>query len=234
MQQLKCLYVGLTRARKSVWIVDTSAQAQPLKVTVPPFMIVSRLFITRQTLWKAHGLVEDCSSLDVLPRFARTSAPEEWSDTAKRLFERGHYLQAMHCYARAGMDRERDVSHAYDLRRQARAHPPSELAARNAAFVKAAEAFVLCARTATHTGEVQVYYRIAAQCFLESGEDKRSAECCLLCGDYTQCALCYCKGGAIEDAVHVVTAHGASIEASVVKTVLDVAKVHYLKERQSE
>ena len=139
----------------------------------------------------------------------------------------------MRCYERAGMDRERDVARAYDLRREAQIHAPSEPSTRSQAFMAVAEAFLCCAKASPNKSESQAYYRIAGQCSLESGDDKQAAECFLLAEDYGQCALCYRNIGAVDRAVQVVQAHRSDVGAEVVGAVFGLARIHYLKEAQA-
>src|ERR1700736_2747429 len=96
--------------------------------------------------WTRRNLVQNHMPGANVPQLAVSSTPEEWADFGKSLFLNKRYLQAMHCFERAGMHREVGVANAYSLREQARkislVHRQDSA---KAAFLVAAEAFVECA-----------------------------------------------------------------------------------------
>src|ERR1700683_3352895 len=135
-----------------------------------------------------------------VPRLAVSSTPEEWTDVGKSLFQHKRYIQAMHCFERAGMHREVAVANAYCLRDQARIIPSGHRQS-EAAFLKAAEAFIECAVAATK--EKRAYYRAAGECFVKYGDNDRAAKAYLCAEEYTLSAQLYRKEGSFDDAVYV-------------------------------
>src|ERR1700691_6117195 len=105
--------------------------------------------------WTTKNLVQNCTPGTDVPRLAVSSTPEEWADFGKSLFQHQRYVQAMHCFERAGMHREVAVANAYRLRDQARIIPSAH-DQREDAYIVAAEAFIECAVTATK--EKRAYY----------------------------------------------------------------------------
>jgi ATP-dependent exoDNAse (exonuclease V) beta subunit len=77
LNELRNLYVAVTRARNRLWIFDTSAKAGPMK-----------------TLLAQRGLVQICKPTDPRPQMATSSSPSEWQATALKLFNQQLYSQS--------------------------------------------------------------------------------------------------------------------------------------------
>jgi hypothetical protein len=140
----------------------------------------------------------------------------------------------MHCFERAGRHREVAVANAYSLREGAQkmtsAHRHDKDPA--AAFLAAAEAFMECAVAATR--EKRAYYRIAAECFVKHGNNYKAAKAYLDAEEYTLAAQLYRKDGHFDDAVHIITAHRDKMLSNVVESILDVARLVYLRDSKQE
>ena len=175
--------------------------------------------------------------MDDAPRLATKSTPEEWAETAENLFDHGRYSQAARCYDRAGMPRERDVAEAYYLREHASAFPPDRRftdSPRTVAFVEAAQAFLRCAKESTIQNEILAYNRIAAECFKEIRHYHEAARAYRAAEEYTRSAKLYRKAGSFDDAVEVVQTYRRNIVPADAKSIIDVAKIHYLKHDELE
>ncbi|KAG1828748.1 hypothetical protein DFJ58DRAFT_737662 [Suillus subalutaceus] len=84
--ELKHLYVGITRARKNIWIFDTSNKSDAMRI-----------------FWKSQDLICTCArGIDVSP-LAVSSTLEEWASSGRSLFLHKHYSQAIHCFKRANL-----------------------------------------------------------------------------------------------------------------------------------
>lgn len=187
--------------------------------------------------WTARDLVKNCNATDEVPRLAMSSTPEEWAATARTLFDNRRYLQAMRCYERAGLLREKQVSYAYYLREQARGTVKTRRTTDNSrtiAFITAAEAFLQSATLSKARKETIAYYRNAAECFIEANDDRRAAEAYLHAEEFTRSAQHYRKAGSFDDAVLVVQTHRQQIAPVDAETIIDVAKLHYVKENRLE
>ncbi|KAI1785582.1 hypothetical protein LXA43DRAFT_1185708 [Ganoderma leucocontextum] len=186
-RELKFLYVAITRARKNLWIADGSEKGEPMRI-----------------VWTHKDQIQNCTPGTDVPRLAMSSTAEDWAKTAQTLFNNRRYMQAMHCYERAGRAREKAVAHAYYLREVARTTPVSrgDTSAQAVSFITAAEAFISSARDAIT--EKKAYYRIAAQCYVESGEDYRAAHAYSQATEYTLAAQHFRKAGKFEEAVDTV------------------------------
>ena len=189
--------------------------------------------------WRSRGLVNECNSIEDIPRLATTSTAEEWAETARTLFDRQRYAQAMRCYDRAVMPRERDVARAYHLREQADAVSPADTRARTAAFTLAAEGFADSAQRSTNAEEITAYYRIAAECHVAIADHETAARYYLLAKEFTDSAVCYRKAGLFDNAVGVIQDNRGEVykkaaNAEIADGIIKVAKLHYLKKHQLE
>ena len=173
-----------------------------------------------------------CALPALATRLAMSSTAEDWAKTALSLFNNRRYLQAMHCYERAGLAREKAVAHAYYLRELARTTPVTrgDTAAQAAAFVVAAEAFIASARDAVT--EKRAYYRIAAECYAHCGDDYKAAQAYSSATEYTLAAQHFRKAGKFEDAVNVVKLHKDKVNATVAQSIMDVSRLYFLREKQ--
>ncbi|KAI0696497.1 hypothetical protein C8T65DRAFT_583394 [Cerioporus squamosus] len=217
-RELKFLYVAITRARKNLWIADSSVKGEPMR-----------------TLWDRKGLVESCTPGSDIPQLAMSSSPEEWAATALSLFNSKRYAQAMHCYERAGLPREKAVAYAYTLREQALAAPENPRGgslSRADAYALAAEAFLASAHDAV--AEKSVYYRIAAECFVSNDDHVKAADAYYAASKYDLAAQHYRQAGKFDSAVEVIRSHKAEMDEAVVETVTEVSKLYFLREQEVE
>ncbi|KAL4254519.1 hypothetical protein ABKN59_003247 [Abortiporus biennis] len=215
-RELKFLYVAITRARKNLWIADASEKGEPMRI-----------------VWNDTQLIQNCTPGDDVPRLAMSSTPQEWAKTARNLFTNKRYPQAAHCYERAGMSREKNVALAYYSREQARRKPRGSRtldSERTVAYVSTAEQFLQLANVSPK--EALSYYRIAAELFVEVGENRRAAEAYLSAQEYSRSAKLYRKAALFDEAVAVVRSHEDKIPPSEADAILTVAKLFYFRESQ--
>ncbi|KZT08921.1 uncharacterized protein LAESUDRAFT_675409 [Laetiporus sulphureus 93-53] len=215
-RDLKSLYVAITRARKNLWIADSSDKGEPMR-----------------TLWTAKDQIQNCTPGSDIPQLATSSTPEEWAKMALTLFNHRRYMQAMHCYDRAGLPREKAVAHAYYLREMARstsATARGDKTARADAFVQAAHAFWTSAEAAVK--ERRTYFRISAECYALSGDDAKAAEAYLRAYEYTLSAQHYRKAGLFSRAIDVIKSHREEVDPKTADSIIDVSRVQFLRVRE--
>ncbi|KAJ6573853.1 hypothetical protein DFH09DRAFT_1311930 [Mycena vulgaris] len=215
--ELKFLYVAITRARNNVWIADTSAKGEPMR-----------------TLWTSKDQVQNCTPGTDTPRLAISSTVSEWEEQGKQLFINKRYRQSKHCFERALLPRQAAMAGAYYLRQEARQKPAGSnrraIEARRNAFLEAAAAFVGCARE----DETLAYFRIAAECFEDAGDDLQAAQSYRDAKEYTRSTELYRKLGNFDEAVAIVKTHKEKIRPEVVTSVTSVARLYYFKEQKLE
>lgn len=170
---------------------------------------------------------------DVLPQLATSSTAEEWAKTARALFDNRRYTQAIHCYERAGMYRERNIAQAYHLRERARAVSLLD-STRPSAFTTAARAFAHAAVASGTPPETRAYYRIAAECFSEAGDYRRAAQSYFSAEEFTRSAQCYRKANMFDKAVEVIKSHRDKIKQDDAEAILSIAKLYYFREHRLE
>ncbi|KAH9931245.1 uncharacterized protein B0H18DRAFT_929725 [Fomitopsis serialis] len=215
-RDLKFLYVAITRARNHLWIADKSDKSEPMR-----------------HFWTVKGHIRNHTPSDSdIPRLATSSTPEEWAKTAFTLFSNRRYLQAMHCYERAKLVRERAAAEAYYLEEKARAAHTitrADNVARVLAFTKAAEAFWKSGLDAVK--EKQTYFRKSAECYVQGNDLARAARAYVLAENFTLAVQLYRKAGLFDEAVAVIESHGDLVEPDVVRSVTDVSRLEYLRKR---
>ncbi|TFK88273.1 hypothetical protein K466DRAFT_598787 [Polyporus arcularius HHB13444] len=214
-RELKFLYVAITRARKNLWIADGSEKGEPMRI-----------------VWTHKDQIQNCTPGTDVPRLAMSSTAEDWAKTALSLFNNRRYMQAMHCYERAGLPREKAVAYAYYLREVARstAVTRGDTTAQAVAFAVAAEAFIASAQDAIT--EKRAYYRIAAECYVHAGDDPKAARAYVAATEYTLAAQHFRKAGLFEDAVSVVQSHKDKVLSTVASSIVDVSRLYFLREKQ--
>ncbi|KAJ7743864.1 hypothetical protein B0H16DRAFT_1889844 [Mycena metata] len=213
--ELKFLYVAITRARNNVWIADTSAKGEPMRL-----------------VWTAVDQVQNCTPGTDTPRLAISSTAAEWEEQGRKLFANKRYRQSKHCFERAFLPQQAAMAGAYYLRAEARNSSGGSsrraVEARRTAFLEAATAFVNCARETS----TLAYFRIAAECFEDAGEDLSAAQNYQDAKEYTRSAELYRKLGRFDEAVDIVKNHKAKIRPEVVANVTNVARLFYFKEHK--
>lgn len=142
-------------------------------------------------------------------------------------------MQAIKCYERAGLDREKKVAEAYYNREQVRVKTLDD-PSRTQAFRAVADQFTRCAMGSEKQKEKSAYYRIAAECYAAATDFRRAAQAYLYAGEYTLSAQFFRKANAFDKAVEVVQTHVSLIDPAVADGILSVAKLYYCRENRLE
>ncbi|KAG2091484.1 uncharacterized protein F5147DRAFT_822994 [Suillus discolor] len=208
--ELKLLYVGITRARKNMWIVDKSDKSDPMRI-----------------FWTSRNQVQNCTPGTDVPHLAVSSTPEEWASFGRSLFSHKRYSQAIHCFERANLRREVNVCKAYQLREVARSSVGvAILSDQKRAFNLAADAFTDCGATATGNQKLQ-YYRNSADCYIRAGDDIKAAEAYLNAEEFEQAAKRYRKAGRFDKTLHVLGGHSMNIPEETKAELWTVCRLFY-------
>jgi hypothetical protein len=168
-----------------------------------------------------------------LPRFAVVSSQQEWASTGEDLFKNKRYLQAMHCFEKAGMHREFAVGEAYFLRQTARTLSVGSTEHGNV-LLRAANAFLHCAGEATKEKSRRVYYRNAAGCYVEKGDIRQAAKAFHDAKEYALAAEQYGNAELFDDVTRIIRCHQNEMEPEVVQKLKVVSRTFYLKELKLE
>jgi len=186
-----------------------------------------------QDFWTSRDEIQNCHPGSDVPRLAVSSSPEEWEKSGRTLFSNKRYLQAMHCFERAGLNREVAVSNTYYLRELARSTPiassKSGMLNRQTAFLAAAQAFVECSGSAKSTKEKRAYFRSAGECFEQARDDYRAAQLYSQAEEYNTAVRLYRKCARFDEAVAIVTHNRREVEEEVAENIIGVARLFYFK-----
>ncbi|CAE6448000.1 unnamed protein product [Rhizoctonia solani] len=172
---------------------------------------------------------------DTIPQLSASSSKSEWEAQGRTLFERQLYPQAMLCFDRAGLSLERDISAAYEARKQARLIQANQSDDRGSrvAFRNAAEKFLECSKVATSKQQHSCHLR-AAECFVQAEEWKVAAETFVLAREFGLAAKNFRYAGCFDEAVDLVQTHQDDIEKSVAEEIIKVAQLQYLRTDEYE
>lgn len=130
------------------------------------------------------------------------------------------------------MQREADIAKAYSLRRKALAMPlgtRSERTLRTKAFLAAAEAYIHCFSVAITDDEKHDYPLLAADCYVNSGDNQKAADAYLDAKEYTLATQHFRKAGKFDNAVDVIRNHEEHIDSDVIENIMDVARLEYIR-----
>lgn len=184
-------------------------------------------------LWQKKQLIDTCVPGGKVPRLAVRSTTEAWKKKARSFFRNRRYLYAMEAFKKAHMEHDSLVANAYHLRAEALKVPIKKGfrgdVESKAAFIRAADAFLTCAAPFT----TPKYFRFAGDCFIASGADSRAADAYLEAGQYEIAAKLYRKVGRFEAAVSTIKHHPESIPTDVAESIMDVARLVYLRNPHS-
>jgi tetratricopeptide (TPR) repeat protein len=159
-----------------------------------------------------------------------SSTLEEWAKTGRLLFSNGRYRQAKLCFDRAELPLERDISHAYHLRQDAR---PLERGSkqRKIAFLSAAKAFWVCGPKAEGVQKIRCFNR-AAECYVEAEHLNQASDAYYHAKEWTMAARYARLAGKFDRAIEIIGEGG--VDPLVANSITQVAKVFYLQAKQIE
>ncbi|KAK0444909.1 uncharacterized protein EV420DRAFT_1721414 [Desarmillaria tabescens] len=219
--ELKSLYVAITRARENIWIADGSEKGEPMRI-----------------FWTNKDLINNYTRGSDAPRLASSSTPEEWAAEGRELFNAKRFLQAKHCYIKAGLPLLASIADAYEMRAKARrvmGTSTQKVLERRSYFAEAAKLFFECAKgtkVSTNPKDSMTYLRISGECFEQADKKHRAAQVFLRAQEYTHAAELYIDIGRFDDAVAVMKGHKDEMSLKVVKDVIKLARLAYFSNGQ--
>ncbi|PBK60035.1 hypothetical protein ARMSODRAFT_898604 [Armillaria solidipes] len=217
--ELKSLYVAITRARENVWIADGSEKGEPMR-----------------NFWSNKDLIDNYTPGSDAPRLASSSTQEEWAAEGHELFNAKHFSQAKHCFDKAKLPFQASIADAYDLRAKARkvvGTSRQNVLERRSCFEKAAVSFEECAHSSkADSKDSMTYLRICGECFEQADQMDRAAEMFLKAKEYTHAAELYRDIGKFDEAVETLRDHEDEMSPIVVENVIKLARLAYFSKRQ--
>ena len=223
------LYVGITRARKNLWIFDESDKSEPMRVKQIITLIVLSPLIVLQMIWTSRNQIQNRTPGPDVPIFAKPSSTSaDWESTGNDLFQHKKYTHAMYCFARASKPRFVAICKAFHLRDVARAKVNvAPLKAQREAFLTAADAFTSSGNDAPPGNDKFQYYRNAAECYMRGGNNQKAAIRYLSAQDYDKAAQCFRKAGLFDKTLEVLHKYSQKIPLDVSEALYDVCRLFY-------
>ena len=166
-----------------------------------------------------------------IPKLARSSGKEEWAKAARSLFSKHQYSEAAEAFERAGLVQDRRIAWAYHLRELARSSPAnarSKELSQSFAFGRAAEGFQIAARGAEEPDNRQTYYRIAAECYISSGDSGKAGAAYRHAAEYTLSAQHFRRAGMFDEAIDVIKSYDSDVRPDVAQSIIEVSKLYYI------
>ncbi|KAI6106479.1 hypothetical protein EV401DRAFT_513423 [Pisolithus croceorrhizus] len=206
--ELKNLYVGITRARKRLYIMDNSRESEP----------------TRE-LWSKQDLIDIKlpGKADVC-QYTEKSTQEEWAASGYKLFNAGQFQEAIRCFTRANLPRQVRIARACRLRHVATS--TVKKSERRKTFHAAAEAFVQCGNEASGTQKTS-FYGDAAKCFALVDNVLRAALFYKKADDFNGAAGQYRKANCFDEIVLILKCHADKIAETYKDELFHECVVHY-------
>ncbi|KAF8588487.1 hypothetical protein K439DRAFT_1335105 [Ramaria rubella] len=213
--ELKSLYVGITRARSHVWILDVSDKGEPMRM-----------------FWESQQLIQLCRPNDPLPKLAVKSTPEQWAQQGHALFKSKHFKHAMLCFERAVLPFERSVAEAYLLRelalRLSLQHGHKDATAN--ACLKAAESFLVCVNLSLSEVRRTRYLALAADLYSLGNHVVEAAKTYLSAQRFTQAAQHFMRARLYEEAADVALYHRSQMDSKLADKCMGVVKLYLHRE----
>ncbi|KAI5997138.1 hypothetical protein EDD15DRAFT_2162997 [Pisolithus albus] len=205
--ELKNLYVGITRARKKLYLLDHSEKSEPMR-----------------ELWSKKDLIDVAPPGTNICQYADKSTPRQWAAAGHKLFNACQFQEAVHCFERANLPKQLRIAQAYGLYEIA--NSTVESSERQRAFLDAAVAFVQCADEALGT-EKKGFFRQAAECYASADDATMAAELYVAASDFAGAAEQYRKAGCFDEIVQILDRHPTEITGSYRNKMLYICVVYY-------
>ncbi|KAG8770097.1 hypothetical protein FRC12_004520 [Ceratobasidium sp. 428] len=174
-----------------------------------------------------------CWPEDPMSRLLASPVEADWAESGRLLFDRQLFIQAMLCFDKAGLPLERDVTAAYQARKEAWClfSKSADEQTWCSLFIKAAEDFLDCAIRTEGKQQTDCYLR-AAECFLQAKSWMLAANAFVSAEEYGLAVKCFCRAGCFDDAVTIVKQHKHRIQEKLADEVLEMARLEYLRQSQ--
>ncbi|KAG9003760.1 hypothetical protein FRB90_011125 [Tulasnella sp. 427] len=205
--ELKCLYVGLTRARKNVWIWDSGSQGESFEA----------LLVRRK-------LARSSDPKEAPPWMGAKSTKREWALRGKECFQREDYINASLAFRRAGLTWWEGVANAYKKKAVAERLPLRD-PVRPLYMKDSADDIRQCAERAVAAKDRERLKAVAANLYLEAKEYRLSADLFYELRRYNEATWNYRLAGLFKKAIALINNHLDELNPDLVQDVKDVAAV---------
>ncbi|KAG8948833.1 hypothetical protein FRC04_009298 [Tulasnella sp. 424] len=214
--ELKCLYVGITRAREHVWVWDSSSRGDAF-----------------QSLMEKQGLAEVTHPKDDPPPMAVRSTKRQWALRGKDCFQRGDYVNASLAFERAHLLWWKAVADGFEHKRLAELMSIRD-SSRLPSLKSVGDQISNCASHASTVNDRTRLLEISTDCYLEAKAYKLAADQLYELQRYEEAAWNYRLAGSFRKAVAIVQEHREEVSTKLVEDIKDVAAVVFSRQGETE
>ncbi|KAG8963306.1 hypothetical protein FRC00_006949 [Tulasnella sp. 408] len=215
--ELKCLYVGMTRARERVWFWDSGSKGDAF-----------------QSIMVENNLARAASTREAPLCMGRAqSSRREWALRGKECFRREDYFNASLAFERAGLAWWKSVADAFERKRVAEMLPARD-PSRGRSLKQSAEEIVICADRARIAKDMTTLLEIAANCYLEVKDHDSAANLFCRLERYNDAAWNYRLAGSFRKAISVIETHHEQMNADLAQDIKDIGALVFVRRGRKE
>ncbi|KDN35987.1 hypothetical protein RSAG8_11138, partial [Rhizoctonia solani AG-8 WAC10335] len=211
---LKLLYVALTRARKRCWIWDNGYVVDAMK-----------------QFWLSHKLVTTASISEMTGWNTVASTPAQWIEKGREYFANGNYKLARGCFLRGEHEAEANIAEAYHQMSRAkleaaRHNPITDGAKSN--LRKAAEKMKSCAIGSDSRNARHLWFH-AGTCLELALKINAASEAYATAEQYERAIRLLLENKRYARAVPILLTHKDKLDSDLRKNWLDQCRIHYIQ-----
>ncbi|CAE6450568.1 unnamed protein product [Rhizoctonia solani] len=211
---LKLLYVALTRARKRCWIWDQGYVVDAMK-----------------KFWLSNNLVTTASISEMTGWNTVTSTPAQWIEKGREYFANGNYKLARGCFLRGEHKAEANIAEAYHqmsrAKLEAARHSPITESSKSD-LCKAAEMLKSCATSLDSRNAQNLWYH-AGSCLELASKINEASEAYVAAEQYEKAIQLLLEKNRYARAVPILLAYQHKLDSELREDWLDLCRVYYIE-----
>ncbi|CAE6528480.1 unnamed protein product [Rhizoctonia solani] len=211
---LKLLYVALTRARKRCWIWDHGYVVDAMKY-----------------FWLAQNLVTTASISQMTGWNTVASTPTQWIEKGREYFANGSYKLARGCFLRGGHKSEANIAEAYHEMTRAKLEAARHSPISDNSKLKlhaAAEKLKICAEVSDERNSRHLWFH-AGTCLELALKVNGASRAYVRAGLYERAIRLLLDNQRYARAVPILEEHADKLDSDVREDMLDQCRVHYIR-----
>ena len=172
-------------------------------------------------------MVEDREKVSIGARYCNTLR----DIPRPRMFLSKRYAQASVAFLRAGWTREMAICDAYLLREKAWLISTTTSTVRIRAFIKAANAFIACAKDTLPepSNERLAYYGTAGECYSEARDLKNAGDNYRKGKQYSAAGYAYKDGEYFDEVAKIIIQHSSALDHATLEDFTTATAEYYFK-----
>ncbi|KAG6330293.1 hypothetical protein ID866_8796 [Astraeus odoratus] len=208
--ELKALYVGITRSRNKLYLLDKSNKSKPMR-----------------TFWSSRDLIRRAPAETNIFQYVVRSTADEWAAAGRNFFAAEKFKEAIRCFQRAGdsYQCELRIAQAFQYREDAKhASPVSEA---RSAFLVAGDAFTDCAKEALNFERRMAWYNNAGDCYSNGHDVNRAGISYMMAENFMAATRVYYDAKNFDEIIQMFECHHTKIMPDYSSTLFTVCRQHY-------